>query len=126
MQTIAGRSNSISKTIDRVGALLSRNSTQCKRARRSSTLPLPADNGGLVIGVSVERVTVEADSEYENPGYATVYAEGSRRAARHASWFNIPSSTRSGGLAMKAKGFTQKFRKRDKPELWNSETSSNL
>lgn len=123
MQTIAGRSNSISKTIDRVGALLSRNSTQRKRARRSSTLPLPADNGGLVIGVSVERVlTVETDSEYENPGYATVYAEGSRRAPRHASWFNIPSSTRSGELAMKAKSFTQKFRKR-KPG--NSETSSN-
>jgi hypothetical protein len=126
MQTIAGRSNSLSKTIDKVGALLSRNSTQRKRSRRSSVLQLPTDNVGVVIGVSVEssRATVEADSDRATSGYATVYAEGSKQALRRASWFSMPGGTESGSLAMKAKSFTQKFRRRSKPELSNSETTS--
>jgi len=122
IQTIAGRSNSLSKTIDKVSAVLSRNSTQRKRARRSSTLPLPVANADVVIGVQVESATVEADSDQDKSGYATVYAESSKRGLRRASWFSMLGSTGSGSLATTAKDFTQKFRRRRKPEPSNSET----
>ncbi|KIM82517.1 hypothetical protein PILCRDRAFT_464831 [Piloderma croceum F 1598] len=121
MQTIGGRSNSISKTIDKVGALLSRSSTQRKHARASSIIPLPAANAGVVIDVRVESATVEADSDQDKFRYATVHAD--EPAIRRAAWFGMPSSVGSGSIAMKAKGLTQKFRQRSKPELPNSETA---
>ena len=123
MQTIGGRSNSISKTIDKVGALLSRNLTQRKYARGSSIIPLPAANPGVVIDVRVERATVEADSDQDKSRYATVHADGFQPAIRRASWFGMPSSVGSGSIAMKAKGLTQKFKQGIKPELSNSETA---
>ena len=125
IQTIAGRSNSVSKTINKVGALLSQNSTQRKRARRSTALSLPAVNADVVIGVRVERATVETDSgENSKSEYATVYAEGSKRALRRASWFSMPGTNGSGSIVMKAKNFTQKFKQRSKPELSNSEIAA--
>jgi len=115
MQTIAGRNNILSIAVDRVGGLLSRSSTQRKRARRSSVLP-PFNTDKVVIGVSVERVIADADSDQEISGHATVYAEGSRRPLRRGSWLSMPGSTGSGNLVTKAKGFKQKFRPRSKPE----------
>jgi hypothetical protein len=115
MQTVA-RSNSLSKTIDKVGALLTRNSTHRKRARRASALlPPPPFNGDVVIGVSVESATVEAGPDDDKSGYATVFAEGSNRPCRRASWFGMPRSDGKLALAIKA---SQIFRWRR-----NSETS---
>jgi hypothetical protein len=123
MQTIGGRSNSISKTIDKVGALLSRNSTQLKRTRGSPIIPLPPANAGVVIDVRVERATVEVDSDQDKSRYATVHVDEFQPAIRRASWFGMASSVGSGSIVTKAKGLTQKFRQRSKPELSNSETA---
>jgi hypothetical protein len=120
MQTI-GPSNSISKTIDKVGALLSRK-TQRKLARGSSIIPPPTANAGVVIDVRVESATVEADSDPDKFRYSTVHADEVQPVIRRAPWFGMPSSVGSGSIATKAKGLTQKFRQRSKPELSNSET----
>jgi hypothetical protein len=123
MQTIAGRRNSISKTIDKVGALLSRSSTQRKRASRSSVIALPAANEGVVIDVRVESATVEADSDQDKSRYATVHVDEFQPVLHHrSSWFGMPSSMGLGSVATKAKGLTRKFRRRSKPELSISET----
>ena len=110
MQTIAGRRNSLFKAVDKVGALILKNPTQHKRARRSSALPLPTDNTDLLIDVYVETATVDADLEQEVSRYATAYAEGSKRALRRSSWMRTLCCTES--LVTKVKDFTQKFKRK--------------
>lgn len=119
MQTIAGRRSSISRTVDK---LLS-NTSQRKRAR--SVLP-PIENPNVEIGVSVEEkeapVEIEGDAER-----AKAYADNTDtkkvlRTKRSSSWLqSIPSVLAPGALATRAKGFTQKFRRKSKPELAPSE-----
>ena len=124
MQTIAARNNSLYNAVNKVGALFPRNATQRKRARQS-TLPLSDVNADVVIGVSIERATVDADSDLDTSSYATVYAEGPTLRHR-SSWMSLPGSMGSGNLFAKAKVFTQKFKRRgsSRPELSNSEKVS--
>lgn len=113
MQTIAARQTSISRTVGRVGSLLSRNS----RAR-SSTLP-PTDNPSVEIGVSVEekQATGEVAGSEDESGRATAYADRTKQKLRSrasTSWLSVPSSMAPRSLATKARDFTQKFRRKSK------------
>jgi len=110
MQTIAGRHNRILTTVDKVSALLSRKLSH-KRTRATSISIPPA--GDMVIGVSVEQATVEAETDKATFKRATAYAGGTQHTLRkRTSWLSMPGNIGQGGIGMKTKAFTQKFRRK--------------
>lgn len=120
MQTIAGRHNRISKTVDKVSALLTRNLSH-KQRRRATTISIPPAKD-MVIGVSVEQATVEAETDKAMFKRATAYAGGSQHTLRkRSSWLSMPGSIGQGRIGMKTKAFTQKFRRKGRA---NSDCSS--
>jgi len=102
MHQIAGR-QSISKT---VGSLLPR---RLSRARSANIL---AGEGNVVIGVSVEEATVES-AEGAEASHAVVHAPGALRKQPSRLTMAGSSPARNSWVA-KARGFTQKFRRKGK------------
>ncbi|KAF9460722.1 hypothetical protein BDZ94DRAFT_880937 [Collybia nuda] len=105
MRQIAGR-QSISKA---VGGFLPR---RLSRARSANVIA--TGDGNMVIGVSVEEATVESEEGVET-SRASVHAPGGLR--NQASRLSMAGSSpaRSSWVA-KAKGFTQKFRRKSKTD----------
>ncbi|KAF5355451.1 hypothetical protein D9758_006291 [Tetrapyrgos nigripes] len=100
---------SISRT---VGSLIPR------RLSRASRQVIAETNaaGDVVIGVSVEAATVEAEGGAGEAVQATVHAPGLRPKASKASLVSLGSGS-GGGWLHKAKSFTGKFRRKSKPVL---------
>jgi len=70
----------------------------------------------MVIGVSVEAATVEAEPGSEEHVRATVHAPG-RTLRPKASKSSLASLGSGGGWLIRAKSFTDKFRSKSKPKL---------
>ncbi|KAF8891873.1 hypothetical protein BD779DRAFT_153865 [Infundibulicybe gibba] len=105
MHKIAGR-QSISKT---VGGLLPR-----RLSRARSAHVIANGDANVVIGVSVE-AKVEA-TEHAGDSRAQVHAPGNLRSQPSKLSMHGPNSAPSGWM-LKAKGFTQKFRRKSRPTL---------
>ncbi|RDB25166.1 hypothetical protein Hypma_007981 [Hypsizygus marmoreus] len=103
MHRIVGR-QSISQT---VGGLLPR-----RLSRSRSANVLLAGEANVVIGVSVEEATVEAAEGAEMSG-TSIHAPGALRNQPSRLTMAGSSPARNSWVA-KAKGFTQKFRRKDK------------
>lgn len=117
MQTIAGRRSSISRTVDKLLGSTS-------RRKRGLSVPLiPIENPNVEIGVSVEEKEAPVEIEGEAEG-TKAYAENTGdalRTKRSMTWVqNIPNALAPGVLVTRARGFTQKFRRKSKPELATS------
>ncbi|TFK45099.1 hypothetical protein BDQ12DRAFT_718206 [Crucibulum laeve] len=107
MEQIAGR-QSISK---KVGSMLPR---RLSRARSANVIA--AGDANMVIGVSVQEATVETpeDEDEDERSGASVHAPGGLRyqASRMSMPGSVPPS--KGSWVTRAKGFTQKFRRKGK------------
>lgn len=103
MRQIAGR-QSISKAVE---GFLPR-----RLSRARSTNVLTTGDGNMVIGVSVEEATVESEEGVET-NCARVHAPGGLRNQASRLTMAGSSPPRSNWVA-KAKGFTQKFRRKSK------------
>jgi len=105
MHKIAGR-QSISKT---VGGLLPRRLSRARSAHVISNA-----DANVVIGVSVEAKVEATEDAGDTP--AQVHAPGNLRS--QASKLSMPSlNPPPSGWISKAKGFTQKFRRKSRPSL---------
>ncbi|GBE80850.1 predicted protein [Sparassis crispa] len=104
--TIAGR-QSISRA---VGGMLSR---KLSRSRRHSKDVIPLSSSNVVIGVSVEEATVEAEaheSAHHEPATSVAYSSASS-ALRHQRSMAVEKSSANNWVD-KAKGVTQKLRRK--------------
>lgn len=111
VQQIAGRRQSISKA---VGNMLPR---RISRARSVNVLaPSPTSDTNVVIGVSVEEAIIDAPEEAAEAatghGRATVYALGALRSRASTFTMGYSRTSPDKGWVTKAKGLTEKFRRK--------------
>ncbi|KAJ7590605.1 hypothetical protein C8J56DRAFT_1046860 [Mycena floridula] len=107
IQQIAGR-QSISKA---VGGLLPR-----RLSRSQSANVISSGDGNMRIGISIQQATVEN----QHPAVASVQATAASPRSRASQQDLATSFSSKANWMAKAKGFTQKFRRKSKPVLSGS------